>query len=89
MTTETKRVWMPRELTAENGAKGALMGEFSVAYPDHCPDCSVNSGISEDTICETCGDSGTVVRHVNVPWITIKAIYAKAVEHFATMAPSS
>ena len=35
---ETKTVMMPRELTAENGAKAALMGEFLIKSPLRC-DC--------------------------------------------------
>ena len=57
-------ILMPRALTAENGAKAALMGEFKIdveiAYED--------------------GEEETIV--VDVPWTTIKAIYAAAVKHF-------
>lgn len=57
-------ILMPRSLTAENGAKAALMGEFKIdieiVYEDD----------SDETIV------------VDVPWTTIKAIYAAAVKHF-------
>ena len=71
---ETKTVMMPRELTAENGAKAALMGEFVVRLPMRC-DCEE----SED--CAVCGGTGEYMQPVNVPWVTIKAIYAEAVKH--------
>jgi len=81
---ETKTVMMPRELTAENGAKALLMGEFYSELVIYCPDCGVDSGIEDDEICETCSDSGTVTQRVPVSWTTIKAIYAKAVQHLGT-----
>lgn len=70
---------MPRSLTAENGAKALLSGEFFVEIrePYYC-DCG-------DEDCEACEltetDSLTATRQVPVPWATIKEIYAKAVEH--------
>lgn len=57
-------ILMPRSLTAENGAKAALMGEFKI-------DVEI---VYED------GSDETIV--VDVPWTTIKAIYAAAVKHF-------
>ena len=59
-------VGMPAALTAENGAKAALSGEFheSIEVPD-----------PED-------DDSTLIESVPVSWTTIKAIYAAAVEHF-------
>ena len=57
-------ILMPRALTAENGAKAALMGEFKI-------DVEITY---ED------GEEETIV--VDVPWTTIKAIYAAAVKHF-------
>lgn len=73
-------VLVPRRLTAENGAKAALMGEFHVEQIIDCPDCDEHSGISEDEVCETCGDSGTVVQRLAVPWGTIKEIWRKAIK---------
>lgn len=72
---ETKTVMMPRELTAENGAKTALIGEFSIDFPMKC--CC--EGMNED--CNVCGGTGEYMQPVNVPWTTIKAIYAAAVKH--------
>lgn len=72
-------VLMPRSLTAENGAKALLSGEFKIDVDEsqYC-DCG-----EED--CEECeytelyGLQPTF--EVTVPWTTIKQIYAKAVEH--------
>lgn len=75
---ETKKILMPRELTAENGAKGALIGEFSVKFPMQCPFCRENDNES----CDHCNNTGQLFHEVNVPWITIKEIYARAVECF-------
>lgn len=72
---ETKTVMMPRELTAENGAKAALIGEFSVSFPMGC--CC--KGMIDD--CEVCGGSGEYMQKINVPWTKIKKIYAAAVKH--------
>lgn len=71
-------VIMPKRLTAENGAKALLMGEFTVLFPEECDECF---GENED--CEVCGGAGQVMRRVNVPWTVIKEIYAKAVEHLS------
>ena len=71
---ETKTVMMPRKLTAENGAKAAMMGEFSINFPMECR-CS---GLVDD--CQVCNGSGEYMHPVNVPWTTIKEIYAFAVK---------
>lgn len=68
-------VEVPRELTAENGAKAALMGEFSVTSIHQCPDC-----IGDD--CEDCGGEGAYRFHAPVSWPTIKDIYKAAIAHF-------
>ena len=81
---DSSMVLMPRELTAENGAKALLIGEFfeeiEVYNPDYC-------GCGEED-CPECddvhGESPTYTRKVPVSWTTIKAIYAMAVKHFAT-----
>lgn len=76
MMDDGKIVMMPLELTAENGAKAALMGEFSINFPMRC--CC--QGEQDD--CEVCRGSGEYVQPVNVPWTTIKDIYKAAVKHF-------
>ena len=68
-----ERVLMPRALTAENGAKAALIGDFyvEVEVPNPTPD-----------VFEGSGDTGTYLNRYPVSWTTIKAIYAAAVKHF-------
>ncbi|ELI8930687.1 TPA: DUF550 domain-containing protein [Klebsiella pneumoniae] len=70
-------VMVPECLTAENGAKGALSGEFSETKFVNCPECF------GDDECETCDGSGRIEITVPVTWTTIKEIWAKGVEHFA------
>ncbi|EPD3811085.1 DUF551 domain-containing protein [Cronobacter dublinensis] len=69
---------VPMRLTAENGAKGALSGEFSETKFVNCHECF------GDGECETCDGSGRIEITVPVTWSTIKEIWAKGVEHFAT-----
>lgn len=75
--------WMmvPMRLTAENGAKGVLSGEFSETKFVNCPECF------GDDECETCDGSGRIEITVPVTWTTIKTVWSKGVEHFATAAP--
>lgn len=68
---------VPMRLTAENGAKGALSGEFSETKFVNCPECF------GDDECETCDGSGRIEIKVPVSWTTIKEIWIKSVEHFA------
>nr|WP_312773393.1 molecular chaperone DnaJ [Atlantibacter hermannii] len=68
---------VPIKLTAENGAKGVLSGEFSETKFISCPECF------GDDECETCDGSGRIEITVPVSWTTIKEILAKGVEHFA------
>lgn len=70
-------VMVPMRLTAENGAKVALYGEFSETKFVNCPECF------GDDECETCDGSGRIEITVPVSWTTIKEIWAKGVEHFA------
>lgn len=67
---------VPKRLTAENGAKSVLSGEFSETKFINCPECF------GDDECETCDGSGRIEITVPVTWTTIKAIWAKGVEHF-------
>lgn len=70
-------VLVPKKLTAENGAKSVLSGEFSETKFINCPECF------GDDDCETCDGNGRIEITVPVTWTTIKAIWAKGVEHFA------
>nr|WP_224324305.1 hypothetical protein [Klebsiella oxytoca] len=70
-------VMVPMRLTAENGAKGVLSGEFSETQFVNCPECF------GDDECETCDGSGRIEIKVPVSWTTIKEIWIKDVEYFA------
>ncbi|HFT3183628.1 TPA: DUF550 domain-containing protein [Klebsiella pneumoniae] len=70
-------VMVPMRLTAENGAKGALAGEFSETKFVNCSECF------GDDECETCDGSGRIEITVPGSWTNIKEIWAKGVEHFA------
>ncbi|GKL98714.1 hypothetical protein NUBL21995_10480 [Klebsiella pneumoniae] len=70
-------VMVPLRLTAENGAKEALSGEFSETRFVNCPECF------GDDECETCDGSGRIEITVPVTWTTIKEIWAKGIEHFS------
>lgn len=76
-------ILMPKRLTAENGAKSLLIGEFSEKIQVDCPFCL---GIGEDEEgerCTECGGSGDDTREVQISWTNIKKIYAMTVKHFA------
>ncbi len=74
-------VVVPKKLTAENGAKGVLSGEFSETTFISCPECF------GDDDCETCDGSGRIEIKVPVSWTTIKTIWAKGCEYFSIVAP--
>lgn len=78
---ETNTVMMPRSLTAENGAKKLFIGEFAEYEMIECPEC-LEHGPDDD--CEMCSGNHQVQLTVPVSWTTIKAIYAKAVDHFGS-----
>lgn len=63
---------MPLTLTAANGAKGALSGEFKVSRTVRCHECGGEG-------CDDCGDAGEFEEETTVPWDTIKEIYRAAV----------
>lgn len=80
------KVLMPRKLTAENGAKKLLSGEFHLERTDDCPECegdgyTTHNGV-HDEICGLCEGEGSKTIKTPIPWTTIKEIYTKAVEHF-------
>ena len=70
-------VLVPKKLTADNGAKSVMSGEFSETKFINCPECF------GDEECETCDGSGRIEITLPVSWTNIKAIWEKAVEHFA------
>ena len=77
--TITGYVQMPVKLTAENGAKAALMGEFVVNNHLVCPKCN-----GDDCTCGYCNGTGEVTQKVSIPWIVIKDIYAQAMKLLGT-----
>ena len=78
------RVLMPRALTAENGAKAALSGEFSVSMTVTCSACHYDE---PDDECEFCGGEREYQQSEAVPWTTIKRIYSAAVDLLSAPAP--
>lgn len=64
--------FMPLTLTAANGAKGALSGEFKVSRTVICYECGGEG-------CDDCADAGEFEEEITVPWDTIKEIYRTAV----------
>jgi len=76
-----EQVLMPKTLTAENGAKKLLIGEFHLEIelnsPGHC-------GCGECDYCiEGTDEDFTYTHTVPIPWTTIKSIYAMAVKHLS------
>ena len=77
-------VLVPSELTAGNGAKAELIGEFfeSIEVPDPdycgCGECDYCVEVATDE------ESETMTQQVPVSWTTIKAIYRKAVDLFSS-----
>ncbi|CTS07962.1 TPA: hypothetical protein ACP4WM_000236 [Escherichia coli] len=70
---------MPVTLTAENGAKRALSGEFSIPRSVTCPECGGDG-------CSDCDGRGDWNEDQIIDWPTIKLIYQKAVEACAIAA---
>ncbi|VDR27804.1 Uncharacterised protein [Raoultella terrigena] len=70
---------VPIRLTAENGAKAALLGEFNLEYTLTCHECFGEGG-------DDCSGEGAWINTIPIDWTTIKEIWAKGVEYF-TAAP--
>ncbi|MBP5119591.1 hypothetical protein HUS85_27530 [Pseudomonas protegens] len=75
---------MPKRLTAENGAKAMLLGEFKLQSTHECPECRELEEPSEG--CEICDGEGEYGQKHTIPWDQIKLIYSKAVEGLAVKA---
>ena len=60
---------VPRVPTKEMENK--LLSRFSVRFPEECNKCNGMMGSG----CNMCASSGTVMRSINVPLVTIKDIY--------------
>jgi len=75
-------VSLPRSLTAENGAKALLIGDFHEITTISCPECDGDEDYVDG--CSTCHGQGYINRRVAVEWDTIKRIYDKIVAHFAS-----
>lgn len=73
-------ILMPRTLTAENGAKALLSGEFTILHTATCTACSFDDP-QED--CEVCAGEVEYTEIISVDWSTIKDIYATAVDGLA------
>ncbi|MBK4989818.1 hypothetical protein [Pseudomonas sp. S36] len=72
---------MPRRLTAENGAKSLLLGEFKLKTTHECPECAELEEPTEG--CEICDGAGEYEQPHTIPWDQIKLIYSEAVKGLA------
>ena len=72
---------MPRRLTAENGAKALLLGEFTLKVTMDCSECCELEEPSEG--CEICDGEGEYGQKHTIPWDQIKFIYSEAVRGLA------
>lgn len=70
-------VRLPKDLTAENGVKFLLLGEFFEENFIACPTCG-----GDDAECEQCGGRGEILNKVPISWDTIKKIYNTIVDCF-------
>ena len=80
------RCIMPRQLTAENGAKALLLGEFNLQVTMECPECCDLEEPTEG--CSICDGEGEYGKKHTIPWDKIKFIYSKAVSGLALKAES-
>ncbi|NUT73568.1 hypothetical protein HNO86_00785 [Pseudomonas sp. C1C7] len=72
---------MPTRLTAENGAKDLLLGEFRLEVTTECPECREHEEPMEG--CEICDGEGEYGQRHMIPWDKIKFIYSEAVKGLA------
>jgi len=78
---------MPRQLTAENGAKALLLGEFKLLVTKECHECCELEEPTEG--CSICDGEGEYGQKHTIPWDQIKFIYSKAVSGLAVKAESA
>lgn len=76
----SNKILMPVALTAENGAKSLLIGEFHETISIQCNECGGEGEIDEQ-ICDECEGAGSHNYKVSIGWDTAKDIYATAVKH--------
>ncbi len=72
---------IPKQLTAENGAKALLLREFKLPVTKECPECCELEEPTED--CSICDGGGEYGQNHTIPWDQIKFIYSKAVKGLA------
>jgi hypothetical protein len=72
---------MPTRLTAENGAKALLLGEFKLEVTTECLECRELEEPLEG--CEVCDGEGEYGQQHMIPWDQIKFIYSEAVKGLA------
>ena len=78
-------ILMPKNLTAENGAKELLSGELKESVILMCEVCDGNGEVYINDIaeiCDYCSGAGDYALEVTIGWDTIKDIYAKYVEYY-------
>ena len=75
-------ILIPKKLTAENGAKALLIGEFYEKLQLRCPDCD---GTDKD--CDICKGDGYYIQEIPITWSIIKLIYKKAVHYLGKELP--
>ena len=76
------KVLMPRKLTAENGAKALLSGEFYEEIEVTCHECGgYGLDCDGDSDCLVCNGTGNYNQRISVSWTTIKAVYKTAVKY--------
>jgi hypothetical protein len=76
---------MPVRLTAENGAKSLLLGEFKLAVEQECSECA---GLDEPSeACNICDGEVSYTQNHTISWDQIKFIYSKAVGGLSIKSP--
>lgn len=74
-----ERISLPKELTAENGAKALLSGDFFEEMRMECPVCG---DYGNNPTCDGCDGEGHIDIKLRVSWTNIKSIYKRIVKHY-------